>query len=228
MLETELFDPVREYLEAEGFAVAAEVRHCDIVAAKDDHIVIIELKTSLNLTLVSQAVQRQSVADEVYVAIPEPKRITKTLRHSQKVLKRLGLGLLTVSTGPLRSIVQCRITPDFSGRINKKERQRIIKEMNGRSLQLNTGGATGIPIVTAYRETAITLATLLSLKGPRSIRELKPIAGEKTGTILYKNHYGWFVREARGIYGVTERGCEELSTYPELVGLAKALADNLD
>ena len=138
MRETELFEPVRDYLQQQGFAVAAEVRHCDVAARKDDELVIIELKTSLNLTLVGQAVRRQSVADAVYVAIPEPKRITKTLKQSQRVLARLGLGLLTIRFGPLRTSVNCRLEPSYRGRLDRRERNRILKEMDGRSLQLNT------------------------------------------------------------------------------------------
>lgn len=229
MLETELFDPVRDYFEARGFAVAAEVRHCDVVAIKSDHLVIIELKTSLNLTLISQAVQRQAIADEVYVVVPEPKRATRSLRHSKEVLARLGLGLITVSQSPLRRVARCLLKPSasYEGKTKDKERKRVLKEIDGRSLQLNTGGATGVPIITAYRETAITIATLLSEKGPRRIAELKPLTGEKTGTILYANHYGWFVRESRGIYGVTEKAREALKGYPELYKMALSLKDSI-
>ncbi|MEK9820750.1 MAG: DUF2161 family putative PD-(D/E)XK-type phosphodiesterase [Pseudomonadales bacterium] len=228
MRETDLFEPVRDYLQQQGFAVAAEVRHCDVAARKDDELVIIELKTSLNLTLVGQAVRRQSVADAVYVAIPEPKRITKTLKQSQRVLARLGLGLLTIRFGPLRTSVNCRLEPSYRGRLDRRERNRILKEMDGRSLQLNTGGMNNLPIVTAYREQAITLASILSIRGSCSVGELKPITGDKTTAILYKNHYGWFIREGRGRYALSPAGADALREYPELVALALPLAAHVD
>jgi len=228
MRETDLFEPVRDYLQNQGYAVAAEVRHCDVAARKKDELVIVELKTSLNLTLLGQAVQRQTVADAVYVAIPEPRRITKTLKQSQKVLARLGLGLLTIHFGPLRTSVNCRLEPNYRGRINRRERNRILKEMEGRSLQLNTGGMNNLPIVTAYREQAITLASILSIRGSCSVGELKPITGDKTTSILYRNHYGWFIREARGRYALSPEGAEALHEYPELVALALPLAAKLD
>lgn len=227
MRETELFEPIQQYLLEQGYAVAAEVRHCDIAARRDEALIVVELKTALNLTLVGQAVQRQTFADEVYIAIPEPRRLTKTLKQSQKVLKRLGIGLLTVSFGPLRTTVACRLAPNYQGRVNRRERQRIMQEMDGRSLQLNTGGMTNLPIVTAYREQAVTLASILSVRGACTVRELKPVTGEKTASILYKNHYGWFVREGHGIYALTEVGRTALDDYPELVELALPLADQL-
>ena len=35
MQETDLFPPVKKYLEANGYTVRAEVKNCDITATKD-------------------------------------------------------------------------------------------------------------------------------------------------------------------------------------------------
>ena len=70
MIETELSPPVKAYLEFHGYQVNCEVKDCDIVAIKGDELVIVELKTSVNLTLLVQATKRQSIGDCVYIAVP--------------------------------------------------------------------------------------------------------------------------------------------------------------
>ena len=227
--ETELFEPVRQHFETEGFEVAAEVNHCDVVALKDSQLIVIELKKSLNMTLLTQAVDRQSLTPEVYIAIPEPSNPGgKRFRAQQKVVKRLGLGLITVYQSPLRYAANIRLTPDFKGRINQRRRDRLLKEIAGRTLQRNVGGSTGMPVYTAYRESAVTLANLLMIQGPTKVAELRKLTGEKTQSILSRNIYGWFEREARGIYKLSDTGRAEIAKYPELNALAQQLLASLD
>ena len=48
--ETSLYAPVKAFLEAQGYQVKAEVRHCDVVARRgDEPPVIVELKTAREL-----------------------------------------------------------------------------------------------------------------------------------------------------------------------------------
>jgi hypothetical protein len=42
--ETDLSKPLQTYLAAQGYTVRCEVKHCDIVAVKDDVLIVIELK----------------------------------------------------------------------------------------------------------------------------------------------------------------------------------------
>ena len=42
--ETDLYEPIRAFLEEEGYQVQAEVKHCDIAAEKDGRLVVVELK----------------------------------------------------------------------------------------------------------------------------------------------------------------------------------------
>ena len=70
--ETDLFPPVRDYLEKNGYTVRSEVRNCDIVAVKDSDVIVVELKTGMNVSLLIQATDRQRITDSVYVAIPDP------------------------------------------------------------------------------------------------------------------------------------------------------------
>ena len=96
MLETELYLPVKRFLEAQGYAVKAEIGDCDVLAVRgDEPPVIVELKTSFNLQLLLQGIDRQSVTDTVYLAIPEPKRSLP--QDILRLCKRLGLGLLVVN-----------------------------------------------------------------------------------------------------------------------------------
>jgi hypothetical protein len=225
--ETELFAPIRDHFTSLGYEVAAEVNHCDVVAVKDDEIVIIELKRSLNITLLTQAVDRQSLTPKVYLAIPEPANPGgRRFKAQQRVVKRLGLGLITVYESPLRVVANIRQAPDWQGSINARRRDRLLKEVAGRTLQRNIGGATRIPVYTAYRETAVMLANLLLINGPSRVAELRGYTGEKTQSILSRNIYGWFVRESRGIYSLTETGRCEIADYPELNDLARQLLRN--
>ena len=69
--ETDLYPPVKAWLERQGYEVKSEVGAADVVgvkAAQDP--VIVELKTRFSLTLLHQAVARQAVTDNVYVAVP--------------------------------------------------------------------------------------------------------------------------------------------------------------
>jgi hypothetical protein len=58
--------------------------------------------------------------------------------------------------------------------------------------------------MTAYRQDCILCATAL-LAGPQSPRQLKAVV-DRAPSILRSNVYGWFARESRGIYGLTELG----------------------
>jgi hypothetical protein len=76
-LETDLYRPIKSYLEALGLEVKAEVCGCDLVALSDAApklVVIGEMKQSFTLELVLQAVDRASVCDEVWLAVRTSKR----------------------------------------------------------------------------------------------------------------------------------------------------------
>ena len=60
MAETRLYGPVKEFWTARGYTVRAEVEGCDLVACRDDEVVVVELKESMNLTLVLQGVDRKA------------------------------------------------------------------------------------------------------------------------------------------------------------------------
>jgi len=223
--ETDLYGPVREYLESLGYNVQGEVNGCDLAAIMGEELVIVELKTSFNLKLLIQAVKRQRAADSVYVAIPYPRGGPGTAgwRDMCMLLRRLELGLITVSQNRKAKQVEIHFHPNTfdrlkSQRANKKVRHHIIREAVSRSGQYNTGGSNKKKLITAYREQAIHIACCLMKHGQLSPAQLKKLGTcEKTPNILRDNHYGWFSKVSRGVYVLNDCAHEFLDGYPELV-----------
>ena len=95
--EYELFAPVRDLFAGMGCSVNAEVKDCDVTAVKNGELIIIELKRSLSVNLLSQALRRQKTGARVYIAVPKPKRYSpRTFRDTLYVIKKLELGLIFV------------------------------------------------------------------------------------------------------------------------------------
>jgi hypothetical protein len=216
---------VKAFLQGLGYVVRGEVSGCDLTAVRAGELVVVELKRAFGLKLLLQATNRQRAADTVYVAIPRPPRgrFSKGFWDMCHLLKRLDLGLLVVSfrmDPPGVEVVHHPSgvqEPAGSGRRNARLRHTILREFSGRSGDYNTGGSTGMPLVTAYREAALRIACCLEKYGVLSAAELRSLGtGEKTYSILYHNLYGWFERVEKGRYGLHEAGRCALSTYAEL------------
>jgi hypothetical protein len=61
--ETDLYFPLKYYLEKQGYTVNSEVHNCDIVARKNDELVIIELKKHFSVSLLAQVLIRKQITD---------------------------------------------------------------------------------------------------------------------------------------------------------------------
>nr|WP_246596274.1 DUF2161 domain-containing phosphodiesterase [Bacillus alkalicola] len=166
------------------------------------------------------------MSEHVYIAIPKPKKHnprSKKWRDTCHLLRRLELGLILVSYTEKRKRVEVIIQPTpFHRSISmgkaKYLRQKIIKEIDGRSGDYNIGGSSRKQIMTAYRESCIQIACYLEKHGELSPKGLLQMGtGKKTQSILSKNYYGWFVRVKRGVYALSEKGKQEIKEYPELV-----------
>ena len=111
-METNLYSPVKRFLEELGFEVKGEVCGCDLVAldrGTPAALVIGELKLSFTLELVLQAVDRSAACDEVWLAVRASLRGRG--RESDPRVKRLcrllGFGLLAVSnSGKVEVLVE--------------------------------------------------------------------------------------------------------------------------
>jgi len=214
MAEVELYGPIKRFLERQGYRVKGEIGACDIVAVRDgDGPVVVELKERLTLALVLQAVDRLAVSDAVYVAF----RIgaggsgswRSRARQVKALLRRLGLGLLTVSS---RGAVTAVLDPSpYRPRQNAARRSRLLKEFRERVGDPETGGSASRERLTAYRQDALRCARELEPEGelaPRMIRDRTGVS--RAGQILRDNHYGWVDRVRVGYYALTPKGRREL------------------
>ena len=124
MKETDLFFPVRDYLMALGYDVQGEILAADIFAKKEDDIIIVELKLTISLKLIYQALERKKITDHVYIATPLS--IAKSHHRNNPqfydLLKRLGVGLLAVNNQQ----VTCLLASDHSEPMKKKYQKKKL------------------------------------------------------------------------------------------------------
>lgn len=222
MRETELYAPVKAFLEAQGYNVKAEVRDCDVVAMRgEEEPVIVELKLQLSLALLLQGVDRQQISDAVYVAVPTGKgpRWASQVKDAVRLCRRLGLGLLSVRNGT----VLAHVDPGpYAPRKMKRRRDLLLKEFQNRVGDPNTGGQVKRKIITAYRQDALRIAAYISVEGTVKPSVARDTLGvPKAASILQSDHYGWFERIERGIYGLRPHGVKALDTYSDVVELLK-------
>lgn len=221
MNETDLYAPIKAFLQAQGFEVKAEITDCDVVALRgDDPPVIVELKLSLSLELMMQGVDRQAISDAVYIAVPagKGKAWTSRAKAAVKICKRLGLGLISVRFSGGKGVVLVHNDPG-AHKVHKLARRQtaLLREFQQRVGDPNVGGQTRRVIITAYRQDALRIARALH-EGPNAPAALRKALGiPKTPLILQKNHYGWFIRVERGIYGLSDHGSAALDTYADIL-----------
>jgi len=216
--ETELYAPVKTYLQAQGYEVKGEVGAADLVACRaDEDPVIVELKTAFSLTLFHQGIDRQSLSDWVYLAVPRvrTKNFSKTLKSNTNLARRLGLGLMTVRLSDGFVEVHCDPGP-FRPRQSKPRKGRLLREFARRVGDPNEGGATRRGLITAYRQDALRCAAHLASLGPSKGADVARATGvEKATRLMGDDHYGWFERVEKGIYALTPNGQEALKTYAD-------------
>ncbi len=217
--ETDLYPPVKKYLENLGYTVMGEAAGCDVAAVNGDELIAVELKKALSLKLITQAVERQEAADGVYIALPtDGSSPPAGIRNNLKLIKRLELGLILVRFMKHRTRVEIICHPGkHERRRNNRRRQSILRELKGRSGDHTPGGTRG-KVVTAYREEALVLADLLFRNGDLSPAGCKELGGSsKAGAILRDNHYGWFERIDRGVYRLHPAGKTALKEYADIL-----------
>lgn len=212
MKEADLYPPIKRFLEAQGYEVKAEIGALDVMACRgDEPPLVIELKTALNLNLILQGVARQSLFDHVYLAVPQPGKWTHRYRDLTALLRRLGLGLLTLRGDK----VEVHLDPGpYQPRKNKSQASRLLREFQRRIGDPNTAGTTRQPRVTAYRQDALRLAAALAGRTSSPAALAKSTGVTRAGTMMRDNHYGWFQRVQRGEYALTPAGEAVLAENP--------------
>lgn len=206
--ETDLYPPVKAFFTALGYDVKAEIGAADVMAIRgDDPPVIVELKLGFSLTLLQQGVARQRVTDQVYLAVPRWKGKSgyRAFKGNLGLCKRLGLGVMTVST---TGEVQVHHDPaPFQPRKVKRRQQSLMAEFERREGDPNKGGATRAGLVTSYRQEALRCAAYLAENGPtKGAVVAKETNVARATRVMAANHYGWFERVETGIYGLTDAG----------------------
>jgi hypothetical protein len=222
MPETELYPPIKSFLEGQGYVVKSEIRDCDIVAIRSDEApVIIEMKSSFSLELLIQGVDRLAISDAVYIAIAAPAHRRSRHRHSMlAICRRLGLGLLTVDTRRSgAAAVEAHVDPlPYQPRKNRKRAALLLREFAMRVGDPNCGGSTKRPIVTAYRQDALRCAKFLEEQGSAKLSFIRKETNvARAGGILQHDVYGWFVRRERGIYGLTPKGAAAMDQFADVL-----------
>ncbi len=214
--ESDLYGPIKALLTGQGYTVKGEVGAADVVAVRaDEPPVIVELKLGFSLALFHQAVARLAISDLVYIAVPRgtSRAGLQAIKDNTALARRLGLGLITVRLSD--GLVEVHADPGpYAPRKSVKKTARLLREFARRAGDPNAGGATRHGIVTAYRQDAVRCARFLAVHGPSGGARVATWAEVKTATqIMAADHYGWFERVSRGVYGLTAKGRAGLADF---------------
>lgn len=219
--ETDLYPPIKSFLEDQGYVVKAEVGAADVVAMRGgESPVVVELKLGFTLTLFHQCIERLKVSDDVYLAVARQpgKRFGKALKVNTALARRLGLGLITVRLADGLVEVHCDPGP-YAPRKNTKRQGQLLREFARRQGDPNDGGQTRAGLVTAYRQDALRLAVYLFEVGASKGADVAREAGVRRATAMMRdNHYGWFEKVEKGVYGLTPAGADAVSVSSRVLG----------
>jgi hypothetical protein len=205
--EYELFLPVKTLLKRQGFHVQGEVHSIDVFAIKDKETIAVELKLSINLKLIYQAVDRLKIADYVYVALPHS--VIRAQRQSHHyflgLLRKLEIGLISVQGEQAFVILEAKsFFQEQSQKRNVRRRASLIKEFLGRGDSEQTGGVQG-KRMTAYRLRVMKLQQAMQPQALYTAKQLKQLTGvDDTYAILHHNYYGWFKKVKWGHYALVD------------------------
>lgn len=214
--ETDLYEPIKQFLEGQGYEVKSEVGAADVVALRgEEDPVIIELKARFSLSLFHQAIERQAMSDMVYVAVPRiaSKAFRKALRNNMSLCRRLGVGLMTVRLKDGR--VEAHLDPaPYTPRQSKRKQTRLLREFTRLVGDPNTGGSTRRGLMTAYRQDALRCLGVLEELGPTKAAVVAKTANVTNARrLMADNHYGWFERVDTGIYALSPKGQSATKDY---------------
>lgn len=227
-MERDLFAPIKSFFEEQGYVCDGEVNDIDIFMQKDEDSVAVELKQTLDFRAIQQAALRQKIVETVYIGTFMPKdRGSSSFRDKLYLLKRLGIGLIAVSkrSGEVTVLSEPVVSElkGFQAR-NKRKKKALESEFKKRRIKSNTGGVTGVKLLTRYREDALlVLNALLVLGGEGAPKDVKRLSFvDKSANILRDNHYGWFSHVRNGVYSITDQGYQALDEYEEVINQLKA------
>ena len=214
--ETDLYAPIKQFLQAQGYVVKGEIGAVDVVGCRgDEPPVLVELKTSFSLSLFHQAVDRLAVSDSVYIAAPHKpgKVFARSLKRNIALCRRLGLGLLTVRLKD--GLVIPNVDPGpYVPRRSAVKKNTLLKEFAKRTGDPAMGGSTRSGLITAYRQDALRCLGYFRTNGPTKASIVAGATGVETARrIMSDDHYGWFERVKTGIYDIAPKGKTALQDF---------------
>ncbi len=118
MRESDLWPPVREWLEKRGYEIYVERFDVDVVAVKDNRLTVVELKLGCTAKLIEQLDVRSRWADIVYAAIPRRPQVIGEFRYR-------GYGVLLVKDGKCKQILKPKQQP-WSREKMRKYRFKVL------------------------------------------------------------------------------------------------------
>ena len=191
MTEQELASVVVDWLTGQYWDVYQEVEFSrggqisDIVAVRNKIMMIVEVKKSLGIAVISQAHRRLSRSNFISVAVPERKERTYSINHDRefayRICKDYGIGVLEIS--------QCRTIKEVvSGRLFR-DKHGLVKDYmerlhDGHKTYAKAGSTTG-GRWTPYRNTMDTVKSILIENGPLTMKQLM----EFLTSDIYHHHY---------------------------------------
>jgi len=138
MKETDLAKPVADWLRSKGYTVYSEIpfytRCLDMVGLNGSEIIVVELKLSLSIKLIKQAVIAQLATNDIYVGIP-----TNPRPNSIELCKKYHLGILSVQDGKVLEILK----PSSARQVWDSMRQHL----RDNALLTEPNDAAGLPMM---------------------------------------------------------------------------------
>jgi hypothetical protein len=90
--ERELYPPLKEWLNGQGYKAYTEILNMDVVAKKDNEFIGFELKMSCSKTVIHQAYRTMTLCGKAYIVTPVIPRI-----NSFDECKKRGIGIMRIT-----------------------------------------------------------------------------------------------------------------------------------
>lgn len=165
MKETDLFEPLKYYLESYDYTVYSEVvgkwfkKRADVVATREDSLVVFEMKTSLTFKLIDQARFWMRFSETVNIVIPKKK--TKHSETAIEILTALGIGLIEIDYQKYLREAHSGRADNWSSYISQrlKPNKNVVTTRDKKMFDVLTeehktwakgGSGTGVKYVTPY------------------------------------------------------------------------------
>jgi hypothetical protein len=152
------------------------------------------------------------------VAHQPGKRFSKAVKENTRLARRLGLGVITVRLKDGLVQVHCDPGP-YAPRASRKKQAALLKEFARRQGDPNDGGQTRVGLVTVYRQDALKLAMYLFEAGAsRGVDVARETGVDHATRMMRDDHYGWFEKIEKGVYGLSPTGAEAVSAAGRVLG----------